>query len=51
MMAKEEGALTHLSYHDTSLTNVGDSWMPALASTVEDAGSDRKSDDTTSSSV
>jgi hypothetical protein len=38
-------------YQDTSLTKVGESWMPALASKMDDRLSDRKSVETTSSSV
>jgi hypothetical protein len=40
-----------LSYQDTSLTKVGLSWMPALASKMDVRGSPRKSVETTSSSV
>ena len=31
-----------MSYHETNFTNVGDSWMPALASTMEDLKSKLK---------
>lgn len=44
-------SLPGLLTQETSLTNVGLSWMPALASTMEDLGSCWKSVLTTSSSV
>ena len=37
-----------LSYQEISLTNVGESWIPALASKIEDRLSDKKSVETTS---
>lgn len=40
-----------LSYHETSFTNVGDSWMPAPASTMDERVSPMKSVDTTASVV
>jgi len=40
-----------LNYHETSLTKVGESWMPALASNTEELASPIKSLETTSSSV
>ena len=38
-----------MAHQETSFTNVGDSWMPALASTMLDLVSPMKSEDTTSS--
>jgi hypothetical protein len=40
-----------LSYHETTLTNFGESWIPAFLSKIEDNGHVTKSYDTTSSSV
>jgi len=39
------------TYHETSLTKVGESWIPALASKMDECGSPMKSEETTSSSV
>ena len=47
----KQGRTTSLQYHDTILTKVGDSWMPAVASTMLDRLSPMKSEDTTSSWV
>lgn len=44
-------ARSPLSYHETSLTKVGDSWMPAPASTIDDSVLPTKSVLTTASVV
>lgn len=40
-----------MSYHEISLTNVSDSWMPADASKIDEAVVPMKSDETTWSEV
>ena len=39
------------TYHEINLTNVGESWIPAFASKIDEFGSPMKSEETTSSSV